>query len=170
MLMKEHPFLVTTTFQGDGVTIKYDEKAENRSDAVGRAFKINGDGEGELVSDGDEIIGKVLAVDDDNQFTAACMFGGLRFPIGDGATVAVGDQVVGALGADGEKGHVKSLPALTLPSDLTAAAGNPTQSEHNAIVTAFNELKAEVETLSESNGRGRVLAVDATHVFVVFPG
>ena len=38
MAIKEHPFLVTTTLQGDGVTIKYDVTKPNRSDAVGKAY------------------------------------------------------------------------------------------------------------------------------------
>ena len=59
-MLKEHPFLVTTTFQGDGTTIKYDITKPNRSEAVGKAFKINDDGKGELVDDGDEIDGKVI--------------------------------------------------------------------------------------------------------------
>ena len=44
MAIKEHPFLVTTTLQGDGVTIKYDVTKPNRSDAVGKAYTINADG------------------------------------------------------------------------------------------------------------------------------
>ena len=80
-MLKEHPFLVTTTFQGDGDTIKYDITKPNRSDAVGKAFRINPTtGEGELVDDGAEIDGKVIAVDDDHKFTGAYMFGGLTLP------------------------------------------------------------------------------------------
>ena len=51
MAMKEHPFVVTTTFQGDGRTIKYDATKPGRSDAVGKAYKLNGD-TAELVADG----------------------------------------------------------------------------------------------------------------------
>ena len=108
-MLKEHPFLVTTTFQGDGDTIKYDITKPNRSDAVGKAFKINDDGKGELVEDGDEIDGKVISVDDDHKFTAAYMFGGLTLPLGDGETVKRGDKIVGALGASNAKGHIKAL-------------------------------------------------------------
>ena len=55
MAIKEHPFLVTTTLQGDGVTIKYDVTKPNRSDAVGKAYRMNADGKAELVGDGDPI-------------------------------------------------------------------------------------------------------------------
>ena len=145
-MLKEHPFLVTTTFQGDGDTIKYDITKPNRSDAVGKAFKINADGKGELVDDGDEIDGKVIAVDDDDKFTAAYMFGGLRLPLGTGATVARGDKVVGALGASSAKGHVKGAPTIDATETDTAALAA-------AVVAA-------------QNGTGKVLESDTTHALV----
>lgn len=165
-MLKEHPFLVTTTFQGDGDTIKYDITKPNRSDAVGKAFKINADGKGELVGDGDEIDGKVIAVDDDHKFTAAYMFGGLRLPLGNNATVARGDKVVGALGASNAKGHVKALPALSLPSDLDDVNAAATQAEHNAVRTAVNNLKAQVEALAGLKGKGSVIDSNTTHALV----
>ena len=61
MAIKEHPFVVTTTtLKGDGVTIKYDVTSKpNRSDAVGKAYRMNADGKAELVGDGEEFDGKV---------------------------------------------------------------------------------------------------------------
>ena len=165
-MLKEHPFLVTTTFQGDGTTIKYDITKPNRSDAVGKAFKINDDGKGELVGDGDEIDGKVIAVDDDHKFTAAYMFGGLRLPLGENATVTRGDKVVGALGASNAKGHVKALPDLSLPSDLADVSAAATQAEHNAVRKAVNDLKAQVEELAGLKGKGTVIESDTTHALV----
>ena len=165
-MLKEHPFLVTTTFQGDGTTIKYDATKPNRSDAVGKAFKINADGKGELVDDGDEIDGKVISVDDDHKFTAAYMFGGLTLPLGDGETVKRGDKIVGALGASNAKGHVKALPALSLPADLAAETGTVDLDKHNAIRTALNSLKDEVEELAGLKGKGSVLESDTTHALV----
>jgi len=165
-MLKEHPFLVTTTFQGDGSTIKYDATKPNRSDAVGKAFKINADGKGELVADGDEIDGKVISVDDDHKFTGAYMFGGLNLPLGQNATVARGDKVVGALGASSAKGHVKALPALSLPADLEAVSATATQAEHNAVRTAVNSLKAQVEELAGLKGKGSVINSDTTHALV----
>ena len=165
-MLKEHPFLVTTTFQGDGTTIKYDITKPNRSEAVGKAFKINDDGKGELVDDGDEIDGKVIAVDDDHKFTAAYMFGGLRLPLGENATVTRGDKVVGALGASNAKGHVKALPDLSLPADLAAETGSVDLDKHNAIRTAINSLKAQVEELAGLKGKGTVLESDTTHALV----
>ena len=145
-MLKEHPFLVTTTFQGDGTTIKYDITKPNRSDAVGKAFKINAAGKGELVEDGDEIDGKVIAVNDNHEFTGAYMFGGLTLPLGNGATVARGDKVVGALGASSAKGHVKGAPAI------------PASASNEAAV-----LAAVTATLK---GSGKVLKSDTTHALV----
>ena len=166
-MLKEHPFLVTTTFQGDGDTIKYDITKPNRSDAVGKAFKINADGKGELVGNGEEFDGKVIAVDDDHKFTAAYMFGGLRLPIGNGATVARGDKLVGALGPSNAKGYVKALPDLSLPTDLAVdISGTVTDAQVNATNTAVNTLKAQVEELAGLKGKGAVIEFDTTHALV----
>ena len=79
MAIKEHPFVVTTTLKGDGVTIKYDVTKPNRSDAVGKAYRMNADGKAELVGDGEEFDGKVTHVDFENNITAAYMFARLAF-------------------------------------------------------------------------------------------
>ena len=173
-MLKEHPFLVTTTFQGDGDTIKYDATKPNRSDAVGKAFKINADGKGELVVDGDEIDGKVISVDDDHKFTGAYMFGGLNLPLGENETVARGDKIVGALGADKAKGHVKAVSApAALPSDLTdlAAVDIDTDAEkltvHNAARTQINSVSETVSALvAAAKGKGSVINSDTTHALV----
>jgi len=174
-MLKEHPFLVTTTFQGDGDTIKYDATKPNRSDAVGKAFKINADGKGELVGDGDEIDGKVISVDDDHKFTGAYMFGGLNFPLGENQTVARGDKLVGALGANRAKGHVKAVSApAALPSDITAiGADGDVDSDtkrltaHNAARTQINSVSATVKGLvAAAKGKGSVLNSDTTHALV----
>ena len=150
-MLKEHPFLVTTTFQGDGTTIKYDITKPNRSDAVGKAFKINSDGKGELVSAGDEIDGKVISVDDDDKFTGAYMFGGLRLPLGNNATVARGDKIVGALGAGSAKGHVTAATTPTRPADSADA---------DAVRTAV-QAHADAD-----KGQGKVLEFDTAHALV----
>ena len=178
MAMKEHPFVVTTTFQGDGTTIKYDPTKPGRSDAVGKAFRINDDGKGELVIDGQEIDGKVLEVDDDNKFTGAYMFGGLLLPIGKDQTVASGDKLVGALGPSKAKGYVKAAGSITdLPTDLAdlATADIDTDPEkltaYNAARTQINSVSATVSDLvAAEKGKGNVLEVDSTHALASFPG
>ena len=173
-MLKEHPFLVTTTFQGDGDTIKYDATKPNRSDAVGKAFKLNADGIGELVEDGDGIEGKVISVDDDHKFTGAYMFGGLRLPLGENETVARGDKLVGALGADKAKGHVKAVSApAALPTDLAAFVSTDIDTDaekltaYNAARTQINSVSATVSDLVDAaNGKGSVLDFDTTHALV----
>lgn len=176
MAMKEHPFVVTTTFQGDGETIRYDITKPGRSDAVGKAFRINADGKGVLVADGEEIDGKVLEVDDDNKFTGAYMFGGLTLPIGESQTVARGDKLLGALGPSDAKGYVKGAGSITdLPADLAdlAAGDIDTSGEqltaYNAARTAINSVSATVGDLVDVvTGKGNVLEVDTTHALVAF--
>lgn len=154
-MLKEHIFVVTNTFQGDGVTIKYDITKPNRSEAVGKGYRINPTtGLGELVEDGDEIDGKVLDVDDDNKFTGAYIFGGLTFPLGTGATVTRGDKIVGALGPSSAKGYVKAASELARPaSDFADLA---------AATTAVQTL------VDEQKGKGSVLNVDENNALVAF--
>lgn len=162
-MLKEHPWLVTTTFQGDGSTIKYDSTKPNRSDAVGKAFKINDDGKGELVGDGDEIDGKVIAVDDDHKFTAAYMFGGLTLPLGNGATVTRGDKVVGALGPSSAKGHIK---AATEPEALAAIAATDFDTAGEELVV-HNAAREQITNIVNAlKGKGSVIESDTTHALV----
>ena len=166
MAMKEHPFVVTTTFQGDGETIKYDVTKPGRSDAVGKAFKLNADGKGELVEEGEAFDGKVLEVDDDHKFTGAYMFGGLLFPIGEGATVARGDKLVGALGPDSAKGYVKAVDAVPAELEDVAQADVDTAAE---VFPVVNADRAAINALSsQAKGKGNVLEVDTTHALVAF--
>ena len=176
MAMKEHPFLVTTTFQGDGVTIKYDITKPGRSDAVGKAYKFNADGKGELVGDGEAFDGKVIEVESDHKFTAAYMFGGLRFPIGESATVVRGEKLVGALGPSSAKGYVKGVSdPMALPEDLAVVAGGDL-SDAAAQAVAINAGRTQINSVSGtvanliSSGKGSVVEFDATHALVTFPG
>ena len=163
MSMKEHPFLVTTTFQGDGTTIKYDPTKPNRSDAVGKAFKLNADGNGQLVEDGDAIDGKVISVDDDHKFTAAYMFGGLLLPLGENATVTRGDKVVGALGPNKAKGHIK---AVTAPATLAAVAEVDIDTDAEQV-TVHNAARTQITNIVNAlKGKGSVLEADTTHALV----
>ena len=163
-MLKEHPFLVTTTFQGDGDTIKYDATKPNRSDAVGKAFKFNDNGIGELVEDGDEIDGKVISVDDDHKFTGAYMFGGLTLPLGTGATVKKGDKVVGALGDGSAKGHVK---AVTEPTALAAIGSDTDVDAAGEVRAELNKANTQITNLVNARkGKGSVLESDTTHALV----
>ena len=169
MALKEHPFVVTSSFTADGDTITYDKNAENRSTAVGKAFKINADGKAELVADGDEIVGKVLAVDNDDVITGAYICGGLRLPIGNGVTVDRGDKLVGALGADNAKGFVKAVAAApaavgteakTDYADADVGTSTDLDDIFNTTNTALNATAIAVNALGEIVNKGRGLVVD----------
>lgn len=176
--MKENTFFETDTFQGDGTTIKYDATKRNRSDAVGKAFRINDDGKGALVADGEEIDGIVLQVASDDKFTGAYLFGGLFFLIGDNQTVSKGDKIVGALGPSNAKGYIKSAPDITaLPTalaDLEAADINDDTEKlaaYNAARTAINAVSTTVRDLIAANkGKGNILNFDTTKALVRFNG
>ena len=148
MRIKEHPFVVTSSFTADGDTITYNKHIENRSMAVGKAFTINTDGKAALVADGDEIIGKVLAVDDDNIMTGAYICGGLRLPLGKNAVIARGDKVVGALGARNEKGYVKAVPAPPEPVPMDAKVDYTDSDVQNnaALDDAINATNTALNT------------------------
>ena len=167
MAIKEHPFVATTTFKGDGVTIKYDTSKPNRSDAVGKAYRMNADGKAELVADGDEFDGKVTHVDFENNITAAYLFAGLRLPIGDGETVSKGDRLVGALGPNSAKGYVKAASSAAALEALEA-----TDIDDDAKkLAAYNAARTQISNLVDATqGKGSVVDFDSTDALVAFPG
>ena len=160
MALKEHPFVVTTSIKHDKSTIKYDKTKKNRSDAVGKVYKINAAGKAELPADGEEFEGVIISVDE-TQITAAYMFGGLKVPLatsgGSTVTVVRGDKLVAGLGPSNAKGFVKSGSV----ADLADVSAVPTQAEHNAVRAAINNLK---------KGKGSVMEFDKTHALLAFPG
>ena len=167
MAMKEHPFVVTTTLKGDGTTIKYDITKPNRSDAVGKAYRMNADGKAELVADGEEFDGKVTHVDDKHNITGAYMFGGLRLPLGESATVAKGDRLVGALGPGGAKGYVKAAMTATALDVIVAADINTDEEK----LAAYNAARTQISNLVDAaKGKGSVVDFDATDALAAFPG
>ena len=155
-MLKEQPFVVTTTIPHDKTTITYDITKPNRSDAVGKVYKVNSDGKAELPGDGEEFEGVITHVSK-THITAAYMFGGLCVPLANSATVARGDKLVAGLGPSNAKGYVKSAEVADL-ADVDAA---PNQAEHNAVRAALNTLK---------KGKGNVLEFDTTHALLAFPG
>lgn len=166
--MKENSFFETSTFKGDGRTIKYDIAKPNRSDAVGKAYKRNPDGTHSLVGDGEEIEGIVLEVGSTHRFTGAYLFGGLFFLIGEGETVARNQRIVGALGPDGALGYVKGATAPPDTLSTLAAADIDTDAEKLA---AYNAARTAINALIENRkGRGKILDFDTKKALVAFAG
>ena len=179
MALKEHPFVVTTSIPHDKSTITYDITKKNRSTAVGRVYRINDDGKAELPADGEEFDGVIIAVDD-RQITAAYMFGGLRVPLANNATVKRGDKLVAGLGPSNAKGYVKAVSALTdLPADTNVddvAAGEVDSNAKNATEQTHTRTYAKgvgttvADIVAALNGKGSVLEFDTTHALMAFPG
>ena len=168
MAIKEHPFLATTTLKGDGVTITYDVTKPNRSDAVGKAYRMNADGKAELVGDGEEFDGKVTHVDDNHNITAAYLFAGLRLPLGDSATAAKGDKLVGALGPGSAKGYVKAAPSAAAALEALEATDIDDDAKKLA---AYNAARTQISNLVDATkGKGSVVDFDSIHALVAFPG
>jgi len=165
MALKEHPFLVTTSIPHDKSTITYDTTKPNRSDAVGKVYKIN-DGKAELPADGEEFDGVITAVDS-THITAAYLFGGLRVPLADGETVTRGDKLVAGLGPSSAKGYVK---AVTVPTDLAALAATDIDTDPEKLA-AYNAARTQINNVvAAMKGKGSVLEFDTTHALMAFPG
>ena len=166
MALKEHPFLVTTSYKHDQSTITYDITKSNRSDAVGKVFKLNADGRAELPGDGEEFDGVITSVDK-THITAAYMFGGLRVPIADGETVVRGNKLVAGVGANSEKGYVK---AVDIPADLAALVAADIDTDEEKLA-AYNAARTQLNAIGDVlKGKGSVIEFDATHALMAFPG
>ncbi len=177
MALKEHPFVVTTSLPHDKATIHYDVTQKNRSAAVGKVYRINAEGKAELPANGEAFDGVIIAVDA-TQITAAYLFGGLRVPIANGATVARGDKLVAGLGPSNAKGYVKAVSApAALPADLADISGSDV-GDAAGIATADNAERGQINSVSATvsdvvdalKGKGSVLDFDTTHALLAFGG
>lgn len=86
-------------------TITYDREAENGSAQAGLAVTLSDDATVGLAGAGDLVLGKLLKVESDGKATVQTG-GYVALPAGEGATIAAGDQVVGAAGPGGVLGYV----------------------------------------------------------------
>lgn len=103
-------------FEGIGVrnvthkhdnSIVYDEKQPGGSVAVGKAVKATGQRTVGLTTDGSDVVGKIIKVEDDG-FATIQEEGGTTLPGGTGATLTPGSKIVGALNG-GNPGFVRSV-------------------------------------------------------------
>ena len=165
-MLKEHPFLATTSFKHDKSTITYDINAKNRSTAVGKVYKLNADGKAELPGDNEEFDGVIIAVDA-TQITGAYLFAGLRVLIADGETVARGNKLVAGLGPSSAKGYVKAADVAT-GLDAVVAADIDTEAEKLVV---HNAARAQITNLVDAaKGKGSVIDFDTTHALAAYPG
>ena len=96
------------------------------------------------------------------------MFAGLRLPLGDSATVAKGDRLVGALGPDSAKGYVKAAPSAAAALEALEATDIDDDAKKLA---AYNAARTQISNLVDATkGKGSVIDFDSTHALAAFPG
>ena len=98
------------TMKIDNVTITYDVTKSGGSAQVGLAVTPSADKTVALTADGDPVMGKLTKVEFGN-FGVVQYEGGMALPGGNGATLTAGQKVVGALGANNAKGHIRAVAA-----------------------------------------------------------
>jgi len=109
------------TFLIDNSTITYSETAANGSSQVGLAVTLSGDSTVGLVGDGEAVKGKLIKVESD--LKAVVQTKGLcTLPGGDGATLTLGEKIVGDLGAAAAEGYIRAVATGTA-AELGHAVG-----------------------------------------------
>ncbi len=97
------------TYVADNSTIVYDSTKLGGSAGVGLAVKLSGTARTvALAGDGDQVEGKLITVEADNNCTVQYA-GGMTLPGGNGATLTQGLSIVGALNASSAAGYIKGV-------------------------------------------------------------
>ncbi|GIW06367.1 MAG: hypothetical protein KatS3mg060_1172 [Dehalococcoidia bacterium] len=109
------------TFRIDNATITYDATQPGGSAVVGRAVGLSAAGTVELVANGDEVLGKLIAVEPN--LTATVQTGGYcTLPGGQGASLTLGKRIVGALGPGNARGYIREVNT-SVAAELGVARG-----------------------------------------------
>jgi len=111
-----------TTYK-HGSTIVYDKaKAGGAADTmIGKAVSLSADGQVDLCQDADRIVGKLILVESDGYCTVQDQ-GFCELPAGASASVTVGKQIVGALGASSARGYIRE--AADTAAEANKSRGN----------------------------------------------
>lgn len=100
------------TFKIDDSTITYSASSVNGSAQVGLAVTLSSDGTIGLVGDGEAVVGKLLKVEADDK--ASVQVGGyMTLAAGNGATLTLGEKIVGALNALSAEGYIRAVATAT---------------------------------------------------------
>jgi hypothetical protein len=102
---------VSVPLKYDG-SIVYDATKPGGSVSVGLAVKTTGHRTVGLTTDGSEVTGKLVLVEDDG-FCTVQVEGGTNLPGGTAATLTPGSRIVGAA-LGGAPGYIRSVAAATL--------------------------------------------------------
>lgn len=100
------------TFLIDNSTITYSATATNGSSQVGLAVNLSTDKTVQLVGDGEDVLGKLIKVESDNKAVVQTK-GYCTLPGGSGATLTLGEKIVGDLGASSAEGYIRVVATGT---------------------------------------------------------
>lgn len=109
------------TFKIDNSTITYSATQVNGSAQVGLAVTLSGAETVELAGDGEDVVGKLISVDADG-YCVVQTGGFMTFPGGSGATLTLGNKIVGDLGAASAEGYVRAVNTA-VAAELGVARG-----------------------------------------------
>ena len=124
---------VYETFKIDNSTITFDKTKPGGSAQVGLAVTFSADDTAKLTEDGEYVLGKLIEVEIDNKATIQTG-GGMSLAGGASASLTVGKQIVGALGASSAKGYIREVATGTA-AELGVARG---RINNNDVTTAVS--------------------------------
>jgi hypothetical protein len=100
------------TFKIDDSTITYDEDYANGSAVIGRAVNLSTDDTVQLAGDGEDVMGKLIKVESDDMAVVQTR-GYCTLPGGNGATLTLGEKIVGAASAAPADGYIRAVATAT---------------------------------------------------------
>jgi hypothetical protein len=100
------------TYHIDNSTITYDADEPGGSAQVGLAVTLSTDDTVGLVGDGELVLGKLVSVSADG-FCSVQDGGYMELPGGDGATLTLGEAIVGDLGTAAAEGYIRAVATGT---------------------------------------------------------
>lgn len=126
---------VALPFNIDGVTILFDKTKAGGCASVGLAVKISANSQVALVSDADNVDGRLERVEGDGK-CAVTIDGIAKLPAGSGATVTAGKKICGALGAASAKGYIRNIDPTVL-AEVAKANGKIIDASDGANVVVL---------------------------------
>lgn len=100
------------TFAIDDSTITYEATVANGSSKVGLAVHLSDDDTVQTVADGEHVLGKLIKVEADG-FAVVQVGGVCELPAGNGATLTLGEKIVGAVNASAAEGYIRAVNTAT---------------------------------------------------------
>lgn len=128
------------SFAIDNSTITYESDQEGGSSHIGKAVTLSAASTIELAGDAEAVLGRLHHVEADN-FATVQVKGGMELPGGDGATLTLGEPIVGDLDSGANPGFIRAHAAATTP---TAAEVDEAARARGVIVDASDATAVQV--------------------------